>query len=63
MIRLAAGHGAHNVRVFGSVVRGDSTTEGDVDFIVDLDLVWNVVRLELPGLAGAVDDLLSRNPE
>ena len=32
-------------------------------FGVDLDLVWNVVRLELPGLAGAVDDLLSRNPE
>jgi len=32
-------------------------------FGVDLDLVWNVVRLELPGLAGAVDDLLSRNLE
>jgi len=29
-------------------------------FGVDLDLVWNVVRHELPALAEAVDDMLSR---
>jgi uncharacterized protein with HEPN domain len=31
-------------------------------FGVDLDLVWNVVRLELPALAKAVDDVLSQTP-
>ena len=33
--RIAAKHGAVNVRVFGSVVRGDAHGESDVDFLVD----------------------------
>jgi len=37
ILRLAAMHGAHNVRVFGSVARGESDSESDVDFLVDLD--------------------------
>jgi uncharacterized protein with HEPN domain len=32
-------------------------------FGVDLDLVWNVVRLELPTLLEAVDDVLSQMPD
>jgi predicted nucleotidyltransferase len=32
--RIAARHGARNVRVFGSVVRGEATRESDVDFLV-----------------------------
>ena len=32
-------------------------------FGVDLDLVWNVVRLELPALLEAVDDVLSQMPD
>jgi len=35
--RLAARHGAFNVRVFGSVVRGESTPESDIDFLVDTE--------------------------
>ena len=31
-------------------------------FGVDLDLVWNVVRQELPALAEAVDELASQMP-
>jgi predicted nucleotidyltransferase len=34
--RIAAQHGAGNVRVFGSVGRGEDTPESDVDFLVDV---------------------------
>ena len=37
VLRLAAEHGAHNVRVFGSVARGESDSQSDVDFLVDLE--------------------------
>jgi predicted nucleotidyltransferase len=37
VIELAARHGAHNVRVFGSVARGDGDWLSDVDFLVDLE--------------------------
>jgi uncharacterized protein len=34
--RIAAAHGARNVRVFGSVVRGESTNSSDLDLLVDM---------------------------
>ena len=37
ILRIAARHGAHNVRVFGSVVRGEARPDSDVDFLVDMD--------------------------
>src|ERR1035441_6544066 len=37
VLGLAAKHGAYNVRVFGSVARGESDSQSDVDFLVDLD--------------------------
>lgn len=37
ILSLAASYGAHNVRVFGSVARGQSGPASDVDFLVDLD--------------------------
>jgi len=36
ILRLASQHGATNVRVFGSVARGDATGDSDVDFLVEL---------------------------
>lgn len=33
---IAAKYGVTNIRVFGSVVRGDATPESDVDFLADL---------------------------
>lgn len=36
ILRLAAVHGAKNVRVFGSVARGEADTSSDVDFLVDM---------------------------
>jgi predicted nucleotidyltransferase len=37
ILRVAARHGAHHVRVFGSVVRGEAGEASDVDFLVRLD--------------------------
>ncbi len=33
--RIAEKHGAYNVRVFGSVARGESQKGSDVDFLID----------------------------
>jgi uncharacterized protein len=33
---IAAKHGAGNVRIFGSVARGEATPESDVDFLIDV---------------------------
>lgn len=33
--RIAQQHGAHNVRVFGSVARGEARPDSDIDFLVD----------------------------
>jgi predicted nucleotidyltransferase len=53
ILALAARHGASNVRVFGSVARGDADAASDVDFLVDfedgrslLDLACLLVDLE-----------------
>ena len=37
ILRIAAKHGAKNVRVFGSAARGDQTSDSDVDFLVELE--------------------------
>lgn len=36
VLRIAAKHGARNVRVFGSVARGEAGPESDVDLLVDV---------------------------
>lgn len=38
ILEIAAKHGAFNVRVFGSVARGEDTPESDIDFLIDYDL-------------------------
>jgi uncharacterized protein len=37
VLALAAKHGAHNVRVFGSVARSENTPSSDIDFLVVMD--------------------------
>jgi len=37
ILELAAAYGARNVRVFGSVARGDADDASDVDFLVDME--------------------------
>ena len=37
ILAIAANHGAHNVRLFGSVARGDAGPTSDVDLLVDFE--------------------------
>ena len=37
ILRIAAKHGASNVRVFGSVARGEAGPESDVDLLIELE--------------------------
>ena len=38
ILTIAEKHGAYNVRVFGSVARGEATEDSDIDFLVDYNL-------------------------
>ena len=38
ILNIAAKHGAYNIRVFGSVARGEETEASDIDFLIDYDL-------------------------
>lgn len=60
---VAARHGARNVRVFGSVARGDDTVTSDIDLLVDLDEGVGLVglaalRRELGEALGAEVDVV-----
>ena len=37
IMQIAARHGAYNVRVFGSVARGEARPDSDIDFLVNLE--------------------------
>jgi predicted nucleotidyltransferase len=37
VLRLAAQHGARDIRVFGSVARGDAGPESDLDLLLDFE--------------------------
>ena len=37
ILRLAAKYGAHDVRVFGSVARGEADEDSDIDFLVNFE--------------------------
>jgi hypothetical protein len=50
LVGIAERHGASNVRVFGSVLRGDTSAGSDVDFLVSLD-----ERRSLLDLGGVAD--------
>jgi uncharacterized protein len=56
ILAAAARHGATNVRVFGSVARGDADAASDVDFLVDFEPGRSL--LDLAGLLVELEDLL-----
>ena len=56
ILTAAARHGATNVRVFGSVARGDADAVSDVDFLVDFEPGRSL--LDLAGLLTDLQDLL-----
>lgn len=58
ILRVAARHGARNVRVFGSAARGESTDESDIDLLVDLEPGRSL--LDHSALLQDLQDLLGR---
>ena len=58
ILRIAAKHGAHNVRVFGSVARGEADDKSDVDFLVKMDQGRSL--LDHAGLILELENLLQR---
>lgn len=56
ILRIAARHGARNVRVFGSVARGEATGNSDVDLLVDFEAGRNL--LDHVALVQDLEDLL-----
>ncbi len=59
ILRIAARHGAHNVRVFGSVARGEADDTSDVDFLVEMEPGRSL--LDLGGLLADLEGLLGRH--
>lgn len=56
ILALAEKYGASNVRVFGSVARGEAQADSDVDFLVDLEPGRSL--LDHIGLKQDLEDLL-----
>ena len=59
VIDAAARRGGHNVRIFGSVARGEETDDSDIDLLVDLDSGVGLVGLV--GLNRELTELLGAN--
>jgi predicted nucleotidyltransferase len=56
ILAAAARHGAHNVRIFGSVARGEAGPQSDLDVLVDLERGRSL--MDLGGLLMDLQDLL-----
>ena len=59
ILRIAAKYGARNIRVFGSVARGEADEQSDVDFLVEMNPGGSLMRRA--GLIVELEDLLGRN--
>ncbi len=58
ILRIASTHGARNLRVFGSVARGEDHPDSDIDLLVDMDPGRSL--LDLVALGQDLEDLLQR---
>ncbi|AFZ29961.1 nucleotidyltransferase [Gloeocapsa sp. BRSZ] len=56
ILRIAAQHGAYNVRVFGSVARGEAQPDSDIDLLVELESSRSL--LDRVALMQDLEDLL-----
>ena len=56
ILRAASKRGAYNVRVFGSVARGDADEQSDLDLLVDMETGRSL--FDLGGLLVDLEELL-----
>ena len=56
ILRIAKEYGAYNVRIFGSVARGEDDEQSDIDLLVDLEPGRSL--LDLGGLLMDLQDFL-----
>ena len=66
ILQMVAEHGARNVRIFGSVARGDAGAKSDVDILVKMDqgrslLDLSALVMDLRDLLGRKVDVVSEN--
>ncbi|GER81257.1 MAG: nucleotidyltransferase family protein [Anaerolineales bacterium] len=64
ILSIAARNGAANVRIFGSVARGDNRPDSDIDFLVNLEAGRSLLDLarflrELQSLLGQKVDVVT----
>jgi hypothetical protein len=55
---VCAEHGAHRVRVFGSVARGEADEKSDIDFLVEMEPGRSL--FDLGGIQYELEQLLGR---
>ncbi len=58
ILRIAQSHGARNVRVFGSVARGEAAETSDVDFLVEFEPGTSL--LQHGAMIAELEELLGR---
>lgn len=58
VLSIAAFYGAHNVRLFGSVARGEARPDSDIDLLVDFE--ENRSLLDHVALAQDLEEVLGR---
>ncbi len=64
LLKVAAKHGAINIRIFGSVARGDSKEASDIDFLVRMEKGRSLLDLvalwqDFEGLLGKKIDIVT----
>ena len=58
ILRVAASHGAGNIRLFGSAARGEDTPDSDIDLLID---VTGATSPWFPGsLTAELEELLGK---
>lgn len=66
ILQLAAKHGAFNVRVFGSIARGEGTADSDIDLLVAFKpnyRLWDKIALkqDIENLLGRKVDIVHQD--
>ena len=66
ILRITTAHGATNLRVFGSVSRGEATDKSDLDLLINLEpgrtlLDIIAIKQDLEDLLGCAVDVVTEN--